>query len=136
MLVKVLREAAPVQRQQQPPKVTLSGPHQAPAPAGQPPPAAPAAQPQAPDQSQVVNQATEAIKQIIMPLVAQAIQDGFQKIILPGVQAALKGQKQPAPVNNAQPKPMPEADQIAAQSGKKPPPTAAAQKAGLKNPVG
>ena len=62
---------------------------------------APAAAPAQPDQKQVLAQATEAIKQIVMPIITQTLNEYFTKTF-PGVlQNALKVQKpaatQPAP---------------------------------------
>ena len=101
---KTLKEAAPVQPQ---------APAKQPAPA--PAQAAPA-QPQAPTQDQTMKQATEAIKQIVMPVVAQAIQDYLQKNLPALIQNALKGQKQPPKATAKQPAPATEQDKIAAQN--------------------
>ena len=59
--------------------------------------AAPAAPPPVqPDQKQVQAQAIEAIKQIVMPIITQTLNEYFTKTF-PGVlQNALKAQKQPA----------------------------------------
>ena len=97
-------------------------PAPAPAPTKQAAPtqAAPAqaapAQPQAPTQDQTMKQATEAIKQIVMPVVAQAIQDYLQKNLPALIQNALKGQKQPPKTTAKQPAPATEQDKIAAQN--------------------
>ena len=85
---KTLKEAAPAQ----------ATPAQAAPAQAAPAQAAPAqAAPAQPDQKQVLQQATEAIKQIVMPIVTQTLNDYFQKTF-PGIlQAALKGQSPAAP---------------------------------------
>jgi len=87
---KILREVqqAPVSDVQAAQKLQQA---QKPAPA-----AAQPAAPVQPDQKQVQAQAIEAIKQIVMPIITQTLNEYFTKTF-PGVlQNALKAQKQPA----------------------------------------
>jgi len=105
-------------------------PAPAPAPTKQAAPtqAAPAqaapAQPQAPTQDQTMKQATEAIKQIVMPVVAQAIQDYLQKNLPALIQNALKGQKPATPAKPTTAPEEPAAQQPVAPAAKAPPPKA------------
>lgn len=94
---KILREDVPgFDNRKREPQQNQPTPQQAAPAQPQPAPAQPTAPAQQPDQKQVLQQATEAIKQIVMPIITQTLNEYFQKTF-PGVlQNALKGQAAPA----------------------------------------